>query len=362
MEFKGTTISITSGTILRTILIIGLFWLVFYLRDLALIILTAIVIATAIEPAINWFSRYKVPRVFAVIIIYLVVAIFLVTTVYFLLPPLLNQTVELLGRLPADLRLINLSDLTQSPAILTTGISDLPKAGSFKDIISDISGALGSLSGNFFKTTGAIFGGVLSSVLIIVLSFYFAVQETGVDDFLRLIIPVRKQDYVLGLWKRAQLKIGLWMQGQMLLALIVGVLVYLWLTIIGVPYAFFLALIAAAFEIIPVFGPIISAVPGVAIALTVEGGGLTMALLALGGYVVIQQFENHLIYPLVVRKVVGVPPVMVIIALIAGAKLAGFLGVVLSVPISAALKEYIDDIERKKEAERRALHQHTIQS
>lgn len=355
MEFKGTTIAITSGTIFRVILIIGLFWLVFYLRDLALIILTAIVIATAIEPAIRWFSHRKVPRVPAVIIIYLLVAIFLSATVYFLLPPLLNQMVELLSRLPSDLRLFNLSDLTQSPQILSSEATSFGKVGSFKDLISDLSSAAGNLSGNFFKTTGAIFGGVLSSILIVVLSFYFAVQETGVDDFLRLIVPVRHQDYVLGLWKRAQLKIGLWMQGQMLLAVIVGVLVYLWLTIIGVPYAFFLAIIAAVFEIIPVFGPIISAVPGVAIALTFEGGGLTMALLALGGYIVIQQFENHLIYPLVVRKVVGVPPIMVIIALIAGAKLAGFLGIVLSVPISAALKEYLDDIEKNKQAERRKL-------
>lgn len=355
MELKGTSITITSGTILRAVLIIGLFWLVFYLRDLALIILTAIVIATALEPAIKWLSGRRVPRIPAVIVLYLLLAIFLVAMVFFLLPPLLNQAVDFLGRLPADLRIIDLKDLTKSPDILTSNISGLSNGGSFKDIITQVKEAAGNLSGNFFKTTGAIFGGVISSVLIAVLSFYFAVQETGVDDFLRLVTPVRHQDYALSLWKRAQLKIGLWMQGQVLLALIVGVLVYLWLTIIGVPYAFLLAIIAAVFEIIPVFGPVLSAIPGVAIALTFEGGGLTMGLLALGGYVVIQQFENHLIYPLVVRKVVGVPPVMVIIALIAGAKLAGFLGIMLSVPIAAALKEYIDDIERHKEAERRAL-------
>ncbi|MDO8492769.1 MAG: AI-2E family transporter [bacterium] len=359
MEFKGTAINITSGTILRTVLILGLFWLVFYLRDLVLIILTAVVIATAIEPAIKWLSQRKVPRIPAVIILYLIAAIFLVAMVYFLLPPLFGQAIELLERLPADFRSIDLNDLTKGPSLLTNGLPGLNgDSGSFSQVASDIGRAVGNLSGNFIKTTSVIFGGVLSSILIVVLSFYFAVQETGVDDFLRIIVPSRHMDYALGLWKRAQLKIGLWMQGQVLLGLIVGVLVYLWLTIIGVPYAFLLAIIAAIFEIIPVFGPVLSAIPGIAIALTTEGGGLTMGLLALGGYVVIQQFENHLIYPLVVRKVVGVPPIMVIIALIIGAKLAGFLGVVLSVPISAAIKEYLDDIERKKEHERRTLHQH----
>ncbi len=286
--------------------------------------------------------------------IYLLIGLFLVGTVYFLVPPLLNESVGLLERLPSELRDFNLMGFTKESGLLAVDsgvqfVKNIPISDAFsntKEIISNI-------SGNFFKTTGVVFGGLFSFVLITVLSFYFALQETGIDDFLRIISPVKHQDYVVDLWKRSQAKIGLWMQGQLLLGVIVGVLVYLGLTILGVPYAFLLAILAAAFELIPLFGPIIAAVP--AVVLGFVDGGLSLGIFVIGLFVIIQQFENHLIYPLVVRKVVGISPILVIIALIVGAKLAGFLGIIISVPVSAALKELVDDIQRKKELEKKSL-------
>ena len=136
------------------------------------------------------------------------------------------------------------------------------------------------------------------------------------------------------------------MQGQLILAVIVGVLVFLGLTILGVKHALLLAVIAAVFEIIPVFGPILSAIPP--IAASFADGGVTAALLVAGLFIIIQQFENHLIYPLVVKKIIGVPPIMVILAIIIGGKLAGFLGILLSVPIATVILEYFRDVERKK--------------
>ena len=183
-------------------------------------------------------------------------------------------------------------------------------------------------------------------MLIIVFSFYFAVVETGVDDFLRIIVPSNYRSYVLDLWRRSQKKIGLWMQGQILLAVIIGVLVYLGLTVLGIPHALLLAVLAALFELIPVFGPILASVPAILIGFV--DGGLTLGLLVIAFYVIIQQFENHLIYPLVVTKVVGVPPLLVILALIIGAKLAGFLGILLSVPMAAAIQEFVTDIQNRR--------------
>lgn len=138
------------------------------------------------------------------------------------------------------------------------------------------------------------------------------------------------------------------MQGQLLLGLLIGVMVYLGLTILGIKYAFLLALLAAVFEIIPLFGPILAATPAVILGFL---DSAVLGFMVLGFYIIIQQFENHLIYPLVVRKVVGVPPLVVIIALIIGAKLAGFLGVLLSAPIAAVLMEYMNDLEKAKYAD-----------
>ena len=98
-------------------------------------------------------------------------------------------------------------------------------------------------------------------------------------------------------------------------------------------------------ELIPLFGPIIAAIPAVLIGL-IESA--TLGLMVTGFYVIIQQFENHLIYPLVVRKVVGVSPIVVILALVIGGKLAGFLGLLLAVPLVTALLELLNKFERDK--------------
>ena len=214
------------------------------------------------------------------------------------------------------------------------------------DLIRSIQDVSSNVSNGFVKIISAIFGGLLSFVLIVVLSFYLLVQEDGVANFLRLITPIKHEKYVIDLWKRSQRKIGQWMQGQVLLGVIIAVLLYLGLTILGIKNALLLAVFAGFMEIIPVFGPILSAIPAILMAFV--GGGFTSAILTMGLCTIVQQFENHLIYPLVVKKVVGVSPIIVILALIIGAKLAGFLGIILSVPMVSALMEFVDDIERKK--------------
>ena len=143
------------------------------------------------------------------------------------------------------------------------------------------------------------------------------------------------------------------MQGQLFLAVLVGVLVYLGLMILGIKNALFLAVLAAIFETIPLFGPILAAIPAIGIAYAsgtaVADPGVTSALLIAGWYLIIQQFENHLFYPWVVKKIVGVPPMIVILALIVGAQLGGFLGLFVSVPVVATLMEFLDDVQRRKQ-------------
>ncbi len=173
-----------------------------------------------------------------------------------------------------------------------------------------------------------------------------AVQEKGIDSLIRIITPIQHEPYVIGLWRRTQYKIGSWVKGQILLSLLIGVLVFLGLTILRIRYAFVLAILAASLELIPIFGPIIAAVPAIMIALA--DGGLTVGLMVVGLYIIIQQFENHLIYPLVVKKIVGVPPIISIVSLIIGGKLFGFLGFILAVPLAAVIMELAADTEKKK--------------
>ena len=164
-------------------------------------------------------------------------------------------------------------------------------------------------------------------------------------------MPVEYEDYSVDLWKRAQKKIGLWMQGQILLSVIVAILVYLGLLIIGIPYALLLSVFTAIAEIIP----ILVLIAGTAAAVVAfSDGGIPLALIVAGLFIVVNQFESNLIYPLIVKKIVGIPPLLVIVALIAGYTLAGFLGVLLSVPVAAVILELITDFDKRKRRIHRA--------
>ncbi|MAF59577.1 MAG: AI-2E family transporter [Candidatus Pacebacteria bacterium] len=354
-DSKDVNINISVGTIITVILLVLLVSLIFFLQDLVLVVLTAVVIASAIEPATKWFVRHKFPRVAAVLVVYLLFFTVLLSFFYFFLPPILTEALNFLAAAP---RYIDTFDsLNPFRDSLFLGTQTVVEGFSINEGVNELRALFSNVSESFLATVNLVFGGVVSFILIIIFSFYFAMQETGIDDFLRVITPIKHQNHVLDLWKRSQFKIGRWMQGQLILAVIVGVLVYLGLTILGVKHALLLALIAALFELIPVFGPILSAIPATIIGFV--DGGATIGLLVIGLYLIIQQFENHLIYPLVVTKVVGVPPLLVIIALLIGAQVAGFLGIILSVPAAAVIQEFVKDLQKER---KRALENSTAEA
>ncbi len=344
MNDRHFNISISPGSFITAILLVLMLGLLFYLRDLVLVVLAAVVIASAMEPAILFLTRHGFARLLSVVIMYALVAGIFFGVLFLFIPPILDDAASFLASLPNTVASLNISISDATYGLLPWGtVADTLSSA---ELLRNISQTLANTTGGVFTTLSAFFGGVTSFVLVVVFSFYFSVQETGVDDFLRVVTPVKEQAYVLELWRRSQQKIGKWMQGQIILAAIVGVLLYLGLTILDVPHALLLAVLAAIFELIPVFGQILAAIPAVAIGFA--AGGPTMALLVAGLYIVVQQFEAHLIYPVVVKKVVGVPPLLVILALLVGFKLIGFLGVLLSVPIAGAIQEFVNDIDKKK--------------
>lgn len=340
-------IEISTWTIIKVCLVVlGLVGL-YLIRDVVLILLLSIVIASGINPAVQKLQRLRFPRPLAVLCIYLGAVALFSLAFYLIVPPLVHELKNFATIFPSSLeetllfiRLKASALFSYTPeyiSIPAEGVTDRLKMFLDNQAFSIFS--IGSMVGS------SLFGGVLSVVLVVVLSFYFSVQEDGIANFLRIITPAHREAYVIDLWARSQHKIGKWLQGQILLGVLVGVLVYLGLTLLGVRYALILAFLAAIFELIPIFGPILAAVPSVLLAFLQEPVlGLWVALL----YVIVQQMENHLIYPLVVRKAVGVPPLLVIISLLIGGKLGGFIGFVLAVPIASAVVEYVGDVAKEK--------------
>ena len=332
-------ISITSGTVIRALIIVVGAYVFWVLRDLALLMLTAIVIASAIEPGVAFFVRWRIPRLIAVFLLYVLVFGSIFALVYFFFPPIIADAADFLSVIPTYLSMLTIPSSFPGFSSATDILGSQAQLQLFVQNLFSLQNAFTASPSTVVQVFVTFFGGILSLMLVVVLSFYFALQDTGVDDFIRLIMPVTNEEYAVSLWKRAQKKIGLWMQGQILLSVIVGILVYLGLVIIGIPYALLLAVFTAFAEIIPIFGSLISGL--VAVIIAFSEGGVALAAIVLGLYVVVNQFESNLIYPLIVKKVVGIPPLLVIVALIAGYTLAGFLGVLLSVPVSAAAPPFL---------------------
>lgn len=335
-------LSISTGTIVRFFLVAIALIALYYISDIVVVILAAVIFASAIEPIVRRIQLYKVPRFVAVLLIYIVIAAALAGMLIFFVPIAATDAVSFLGSLPQTLSLENIWNVGAKASAITPHVSTA-------DFINELQSFVVGTSEGAFQTATAIFGGVLSFLLIVVLSFYLTVQENGVANFLRIVTPVRHHEYIINLWKRSQRKIGFWLQGQIMLGIIVGVLVYVVLVVVGIPHALLLAIFAAMLEIIPVFGPIIAAVPAVLVAFVDVSAGKGVLLIVL--YLIIHQFENQLFYPLVVKKVVGMSPIVVIISLVIGAKLAGVIGALIAVPLSAVLMEYVNDLEKYKNAE-----------
>jgi predicted PurR-regulated permease PerM len=348
MDDKALNIRITVGTIIKAIIIFVIALAVYKLRDLVFVLLTAIVIASVIEPGTKWFVRHKIPRLLAAILMYLLVATILIGIFSFVLPPLFTETISALDGVPKYIKTIDiLSPLNRSGINGVEALfPSLPNTISIGDVVSTVANAVSGFSGGIFDSINNFFGGIIDVILVLVISFYLSVREDGVGEFLAIITPIEYETYIRGLWRRSEDKIGKWMQGQILLALVVGIMVYFSMLIVGIKHPLLLAALSAVFELIPVVGMTISAIP--AFFLAFLDGGIGLGLIVIGIYIFIQQIEAHIIYPIVVKKIIGVPPLLVIIALVAGAELAGFVGAILAVPLSVALMELLDDVDKRK--------------
>lgn len=341
-------ISINSGTIFRFfVILIGLV-AAYYLSNILLVVLTSVIIASSVEPVIRRLKRYHIHRILGSIIVYVLLAAILASVLIFFMPVVINDISGFLASAP---KTISLGELWAPIQDFGTGAGSLAaRTISVSDFVGSLKSFFGAGTGlDVFQTASFVFGGFLSFILMVVLAFYLSVQEGGVDSFLSIITPAKHHAYIIDLWHRSQRKIAFWLQGQIILGIVVGLLVYLVLSILNIPHPIVLALFAGLFEIIPVFGPIISSIPAILVAFT--DVGLGTGLLLVGLYVLIYQFESQLFYPLVVKKIVGISPIVVILALVIGAKLAGVLGALLAVPLSAALMEYIHDIEKRRKGE-----------
>lgn len=337
-------IEISTGTILRAIVVVLSVVLLYLLKDILVIFLLAIILASGIAPFANWLESKGIPRLLGVLLLYLVVFGLAIFVLSLIVPFLSQDFAQLTAVFPKVVEQVS-SSLDE----VQTGSRYFDFLGEIQNLLDALSTYLQQFSQSAVGLVVGIFGGVLSFLAIIVISFYLSVMKKGIESLLSSVLPEKYESYAIGLWKRSEIQVGRWLQGQLLISLLVGLLVYVGLSVMGVKFALVLGILAMLLEIVPVAGPILAALPAVGLAF-LQSPSLGIWVIVL--YTVIQQVESHVILPLVLGKTTGLNPVVVIMSLLIGAQLAGIVGAILAVPIATILVEVVDDVARSKELRR----------
>lgn len=317
-------IDISHKTVIFVAFFVLAMWLVYLIRDLLIILFIAIILMSALSPLVSFLVRLKIPKALSIGITYIIIIAGVSAILAGILPPLIEESSKLLVNFPSLLsRIFDITNIDKS----------------------FFQSELTSISRNAFSFTLAAFDNILTIIFLLVITFYLLMERENLES--------RISTFFVGHERRSnelliqiEEKLGSWLRGQMVLSLIVGTLAYIGLTILNVPYALPLALIAGVMEVVPVIGPIVSAIPAIGLAFTMS------PILGLGVgamYFVIQQLENNLIVPQVMKRAVGLNPLVVILAIAVGARLLGFAGALLAVPFTVVLQILAADIiERRK--------------
>jgi len=332
-------IEISTETILKAIFIILAIWFLFLVKDIILLLFVAIIISSAIEPIIDILETKKIPRVIGVMSIYLLLFFIIGLMISFLIPPITYQLNDLSQNIPQHYQKMQDSFKPISDFFQTKNVDV-----SIQDFFSNADSWVSRASQNIFSTTVGVFSGLISTIVVLSLAFYMTLVKDGINKFVALVTPGKHQKYAIGLTIKIKHQIGKWLQGQLMLMLIIFILDFIGLSIIGIPYALVLAVIAGLLEIIPYIGPVLAAIPGIILGFLISP---LIGLLAFVIYFIVQQAEGHILTPLIMKKAVGLNPVAVILALLAGAKLGGILGAIIAIPVATALGIFIKDLFSK---------------
>ena len=343
-----TSVAISTGTIIRVFLVALCVFLLWYLRELALVVITAIVIASFIDSAVPHFQKVGIKnRIFGIVIFYTIALLFLSGMFYLFAPLLITEIYNFSTFISAYIPNVSFLNYFQNDAF--SGAKDIVAALSGHFSIStllEVSKAFVlNLSGGFFQTLSVAFGSIFNFVLIILISFYLSIEGKGIENFLHIIVPVEYDDYVVDLWYRSSRKIGLWVRGQLLLGFVVGVLIYLILSLLGIEYALLLAIITGVMEMVP-YGILVALIPTFSFSFISNGFGSALEVTI--AYIIVHQFDVFLFTPLIIKKIVGLSPIVIILAVVVGFEVGSFWGAILAIPVAIILMEFLSDIEKNK--------------
>jgi predicted PurR-regulated permease PerM len=331
----STAPSLIRYAIAMTALAVIIVWSAYLVRDVLLLIYVSGLLAIGFSPIVRLIERQKVlpigtrrfPRWLAILLLYMVILGTLTGIGFLIVPPLVHQGQ---GLWSARTEMFNKAQ----EFLIQKGL--LKEHLTFKEAVELAPATGGSDAvGTVLGAVSGVAGGIIGLLTIVILTFYLLVEADTLGDNLLRLFPREKRGRAAAAIRDITVKLSAWLGGQLLLGAIIGSTSAVGLWLLGIPYFYVLALLSAVGELIPVVGPILSAIPAIAVAATVS---LNKVLLVIVFFVLQQQFENHVLVPKVMARQVGVSAVTVIVALLIGGRLLGIVGAILAVPTAAILQ------------------------
>jgi predicted PurR-regulated permease PerM len=336
---KEQVLDISWSTIAKIFIAIFVFYFIYLTKEIVLWFLFALSISVLLTPAINFLKKFWLPKIVAVLIVYLAIFGILGILIYLTAPIFISELKQLSQHMPDYFVQI-------SPVLQQMGVDTAQTFDGFTQLLVN---SLAQSSMGVLSAIMTFFGGLYSTAFILTTAFFLSLEDNAAESFLTLVSPKKYEENIISLFQRAQNKVSGWFGARILACLFVGVASYIVFYIFGVQYAFILALISGILDFIPYIGQWITIILLI-VFIAVSSGSWLMVLYVAIAVIIIQEIENKLVTPLLMKKMAAVPPVLVLISLLVGGKLFGFLGVIFAVPVFGILYEFLKEfLEKRKE-------------
>ena len=329
-----------------TALAVIVFWVGFIVRDALLIVYVSVLLAIGFSPIVRIIERQKVlpvarrlPRWLAILILYVAILGTVAIVISLILPPLVEQATALWKKFP------DLFERTQA-FLMRKGV--LKEHVTMGEAVAAAPGGSGDAVGKVAGAVANVAGGLFGVITILILTFYMLVDSWSLRQQALRLFPRHQRARADAASRVVMEKVSAWLTGQLLLAGTIGGSSAIGLWALGIPFFYVLALLSAIGEMIPIVGPILSAIPAIAVASTL---GLQKVIAVIIFFVIQQQLENHILVPKIMSRQVGVSPVTVIVSLLIGGSLLGVVGALLAVPTAAILQVIAAEIVASADAD-----------
>jgi len=336
---QDRTLDISWTSILKIGIAAFSFYILYLVRDILIWFIFALIISILFSPVIDFLQRRRIPRVVSVILIYAGIFGMISLFIYLIAPLFINEIQRFSQVFPEYFEKI-------SPPLKALGVLAFADIESFLELINQ---SLEVIAANILSAAFAIFGGIFSTIFVLTIAIFLSLEEKAVEKTLFLLFPKRYEAYALDLWQRSQKKVSSWFLTRVLSSLFVGGLSYFAFLILNARYPSSMALLAGVLNFIPIIGPIVT---GFLIFILVALDSILGAVFVVIAFTLIQQIENNILTPVLTKKFVGIPPVIVLISIVVGGKLLGFLGALLAIPLAGILFEFSRDFLKKRKEEK----------